>query len=78
MKMMKDFHDLFLKCDILLLPDLLEKIRSSNLKNYGLCPSSYLRILALSLGSMRNIKNANLRFFSAADKYLFFEKVLRG
>ena len=78
MKMMKDCHDLFLKFDVLLLPDLFEKIRSSSLKNYGLCPSPYLRTLALSLGSMRNMPNANLTLFSDADMYLFFEKVLRG
>ena len=78
MKMMKDCHDLFLKFDVLLLPDLFEKIRSSSLKNYELCPSPYLRTLALSLGSMRNMPNANLTLFSDADMYLFFEKVLRG
>ena len=36
---MKDYHDLYLKCDILLLADVLEKFRYNSLKNYGLCPS---------------------------------------
>ena len=39
---MKDFHDLYLKCDILLLVDVFEKFRYSSLKNYGLCPSHHL------------------------------------
>ena len=34
MKTMKDCHDLYLKCDILLLADLFEKIRKNSLKNY--------------------------------------------
>ena len=71
MKIMKDYHDLFLKCDVLLLPDLFEKIRRSSLKNYGLCPSPYLRTLALILGSMRNMTNANLRRYNKVNnKYL--------
>ena len=39
METMKDFHDLFLKCDVLLLADLLEKIKYNILKKYGLFPS---------------------------------------
>ena len=42
MKTIKDYHDLYLKCDVLLFADVFEKFRSSNLKNYGLCPSHYL------------------------------------
>ena len=35
MKTMKDYHDLYLKCDILLLADVFEKFRNNSLKNYG-------------------------------------------
>ena len=34
MKSMKDYHDLYLKFDVLLLADVFEKFRSNNLKNY--------------------------------------------
>ena len=34
MKTMKDYHDLFLKCDILLLDDAFEKSISNCFKNY--------------------------------------------
>ena len=34
MKIMKDYHDLDLKCDILLLADVFEKFRNNSLKNY--------------------------------------------
>ena len=34
MKTMKDYHSLYLKCDILLLADVFEKFRNNSLKNY--------------------------------------------
>ena len=37
MKTMKDYHDLYLKCNVLLLADVFEKFRNNSLKNYGLC-----------------------------------------
>ena len=39
MKSMKDYHDLYLKCDFLLLGDVFEKFGNHSLKNNGLCPS---------------------------------------
>ena len=39
---MKDYHDLHLKWDVLLLADVFEKFRNNSLTNYGLCPSHYL------------------------------------
>ena len=43
MKTMKDYHDLYLKCYVLLSAD----VRSNSLKNYRLCPSHYLSAPAL-------------------------------
>ena len=36
---MKDDHDLYLKCGVLLLTDALEKFKNNSWKNYGLYPS---------------------------------------
>ena len=36
---MKDYHDLHLKCDVLLLADVFGKFRNNSLKNYELCPT---------------------------------------
>ena len=44
MKAMKGYHDLYLKCDVLLLAVIFKKIRNYALKNYGLCPSHYLSV----------------------------------
>ena len=49
---MKDYHKLFLKCDVLLLADVFEKFRSNTLENYGLCPSHYLSAPGLSWDAM--------------------------
>ena len=42
MKPMKDYHSVYLKCDVLLLAHVFEKFRNNILKNYGLCTSHYL------------------------------------
>ena len=47
---MKDYHDLYLKCDILLLADAFEKFRKNSLKNYALSPSNYLSAPGFSVG----------------------------
>ena len=41
METMKNYHDLYLKRDVLLLADVVVKIRNNSLKNYGSCPSHY-------------------------------------
>ena len=33
MKIMKDYYDLYLKCDVLLLANVFEKFRSNGIKN---------------------------------------------
>ena len=43
MKTMKDYHDLYLKCEVLLLADVFKKFKNSSFKNYGLCPSHYFQ-----------------------------------
>ena len=42
LKNLKDYHDLYLKCDVLLSANLFEKFSNNILKNYGLSSSDYL------------------------------------
>ena len=74
--MMKDYHDLYLKCDVLLLADMLKKIRNNSLNNYGLCPSHYLSTPALSWDAMLNMTKVELELNTDPDVYIFFEKGL--
>ena len=71
-------NDLSLKCDILLLPDVFEKFRNNNLKNYELCPSRYFRALRLSCDAMLKITKIKLELISDPDMFIFFEKRTRG
>ena len=45
---MKDYHNLTLKFHVLLLADVIERIRNNSIKSYGLCPSHYLSTPGLS------------------------------
>ena len=55
MKRMKDYHDLYLKFDIILSANKFEKFRNNSLKNYGLCPSHYLSAPGLSWDGILNL-----------------------
>ena len=68
MKMMKYYHDFYLKFDILLLVDVFEKFRNKSLKNYGLCPNYYLSAPALSLDAMLNMIKVKLELISDPEK----------
>ena len=74
MKMVKDYHELYLKC-VLLSADLFEKFRSNSLKNYGLCLSCYLGALALSCDAMLNMTKLKLNLFQILTCLYSFKKV---
>ena len=74
MKTLKDYHNLHLKYDALLLGDAFEKFRNNSLKNYGLCPSHYLSTPVLSWDAMLNTTKVELELVSDPDMYIFFEK----
>ena len=56
MKTMKDYHNLYLKCDNLLLADKFKKFRNNRLTNYRLSPSHYLSAPCLSWDAMLKMK----------------------
>ena len=78
MKTMKDYHNLHLKFDVLLLTDVFEKFRNRCLENYGLCLSHYLSAPTLSWDTMLSVNLFELDLISNIDMYLFFEKGLRS
>ena len=67
-----------LKCDVLLLADVLEKVRNNRLMNYGLYPSHYLSAPAFSWNAMRNMKKVELELITDPDVYIFFGKSMGG
>ena len=76
MEAMKDYHALYLNCDVLLLADVFEKSRNNSLKNYGIYPSHYLSVPGLSWNAM--LKMAKIKLITDPDMYIFFENGTRG
>ena len=52
MKTKKDYHNLYLKCNVFLLADAFQKFISNSLKSYELCPSHYLSAPGLTWDPM--------------------------
>ena len=67
MKTTKDYYDLYLKCDVSSLDDVLKKCRSNSLKNYGLCPSHYLSAQGLSWDETPNMKKVKPELITDPD-----------
>ena len=78
MKNVGDYHDHYLKKDLLLLADVFEKFIATCLKFYGLDPCHYFSSPGLSWGAMLKMTGVKLEKISDIDKYLFIEKGLRG
>ena len=75
---MKDYHYLYLRCNVLLLADVFEKFKNKSLKNYDLCPSDYLSASALSSDAILNMTKVELELIPGPDMSIFLEKGMRG
>ena len=62
MKNLGEYHDLYLKTDILLLADVFDNFRETCLKHYKLDPCHYLSSPGLSWDAMLKMTRINLRF----------------
>ena len=78
MKNMGDYHDHYLKKDVLLSADVFEKFIATCSKFYGLDPCHYFSSPGLSWDAMLKMTGVKLEKMSAIDKYLFIEKGLTG
>ncbi|XP_072018408.1 uncharacterized protein [Amphiura filiformis] len=78
MKTMKEYHDLYLKTDVLLLADVFENFRKTSLKNYELDPCWYYTAPGLSYDAMLKTTGVRPELLTDYDKTLFFEKNKKG
>ena len=78
MKTMKDYHNLHIKCDVLLLAHTFGNFRNHSLKNDGLSPSRYLSAPDLNWYATLNMTKFQLEHISDVDMYFFFEKDIKG
>ena len=72
---MKDYQNLYLKCDALLLTNVFEKFEVKiGAKNYGLHPLHYFSASALSWDAMVSMTKVELDLISEVTMYLFLKK----
>ena len=73
-----DYHDLYLRTDVLLLADVFESFRSTCLSHYRLDPCHYFSAPGLSWDALLRMTWVNLDLISDFNAQLFIEKGMRG
>ena len=78
MNTMGDYHDLYLKTDVLLIADVFEKFISTCWEYYGLDSCHYFSSPGLGGDAILKMNEIELELVSGIDLYLFLEKGMRG
>ena len=75
---LKDYHDVYLKSDVLLLADVFEEFRKVCMKHYQLDPAHYVSAPQLSWDAMLKMTECNLELISDSEMYRMLDGSLRG
>ncbi|MCG8374780.1 MAG: DNA polymerase, partial [Balneolales bacterium] len=78
MKTMREYHNLYLESDVLLLADVFENFRDVCIKNYGLDPAWYYTAPGLAWDAALKITKVKLELLTDSDMLLMVEKGIRG
>ena len=78
LKNMGEYHDLYLKSDILLLADIFENFRKTCLQYYKVDPTHYFTSPGLSWDAMLKMTGIKLELMTDVDMFQFIEKGMRG
>ena len=77
-KTFRDYHDLYLECDIRLLADVFENYRNLSMKIYGLDPVCYITSPSLAWDAMLKMTKVEIELISDRNMYDFFMNSIRG
>ena len=75
---MGEYHDLYLKSDVLLLSDVFENFRKTCMQYYKLDPAHYFSGAGISFDAMLKMTDIKLELMTDIDMYQFIEKGMRG
>ena len=75
---MGDYHDLYLKTDVLLLADAFENFRTTCYSYYQLDPACYLSAPSLAYDAMLKMTDVKIENITDYDLYLVIESAIRG
>ena len=77
-KTLGDYHDIYLRTDVLLLADVFETFRSTSMQHYGLDPAHYFSAPGMSWDALLKKTKVQLELLTDINMHLFMEKGLRG
>ena len=77
-KNLGDYHDLYLKIDVILLTDVFQTFRKTCLASYKLDPLHYYIAPGLSWDALLKYTKSDLELLTDIDMHLFIEKGMRG
>ena len=77
-KTVKDYHDLYLKTDVLLLADVFEEFRTICYNAFGLDPLNYFTSPGFAWDCLLKYSGVELEALTQEDMYLLFERGIRG
>ena len=73
-----EYHDLYLKTDVVLLENGFETFRETSLAHYGLDPAHFFTLLGLAWKACLKKTNIQLALLSDPDMLLMFERGIPG
>ena len=73
-----EYHDIYLKCDVVLLADVFERFRKVCLQQYTLDPCHFYTSPGLSWAACLKMTGISLELMTDIDQVLFIEKGIRG